>query len=163
MNFTAKSRYALKIMMDLADSKPVGKQQRSKIANRQGISVDFMDHIMAKLRSSQLIESTRGRFGGFELKQAPEEISLWDIFIAVEDNIYPVQCIEDHDACKFEASCISYDAWSDVFYSIKKELTSKSLAHMVEKWQKKKVHLKITPEATSQECKAPSKGNSEKN
>lgn len=162
MNFTAKSRYALKIMMDLADSKLVGRQQRNKIAMRQGISVDFMDHIMARLRNKELIESTRGRFGGFELKKSAEEISLWDIFDAVEDNIYPVQCIEDHDACKFEASCISYDAWSDVFYSIKKELASKTLASMVQKWQQKKVHLKLNNIPANQECKAPSKGNSDR-
>ncbi len=55
LNFTAKSRYALKIMMDLAGTVDQGLQQRQQIAERQGVSLDFMDHILARLRSKGLI------------------------------------------------------------------------------------------------------------
>ena len=137
MNFTAKSRYALKIMLDLADCQQAGKQQRNQIALRQGISVDFMDHIMARLRDGELIRSTRGRNGGFELKKSPEDISLWDIFTAVEDHVYPVRCLVEEDLCQLEESCISHDAWSDVALAIKKELAVKSLAYFIHKWRRK--------------------------
>ena len=157
MNFTAKSRYALKIMLDLADLNLAGKQQRNQIAKRHGISIDFMDHILARLRHQQLIESTRGRFGGFELKRSPESISLWDIFTAAEDHLFPVQCVIDH-TCEFEKSCISYDAWSDVFSSIEEVLKKRTLDELAKKWQKKKnlIDQKNFPIHTG-ECRAPSK------
>lgn len=172
MNITAKSRYALKIMMDLADSSAAGKQQRHKIAARQGISVDFMDHIMARLRSHNLITSTRGRMGGFELGRAASAISLWDIFYAVEDNVFPVKCM-DHSGCEFEDLCISYDAWTEVFQVIRSELSRKSLSEVVRKWQTKKHPLPVVSDLLSpaqvaqvaqvaHECKAPSRQASEK-
>ncbi len=137
MNFTAKSRYALKIMMDLADFNGEGLQQRQKIAARQGISPDFMDHIMARLRAHGLVTSIRGRQGGFRLEKSPDEISLWDIFSAVEEGLFPVQCVED-SGCQLEAQCIAHDAWLDVAHIIQVELVKRSLGDLLKKWQDKK-------------------------
>ena len=137
MNFTAKSRYGLKIMLDLADSSHSNKQQRNQIAQRHGISIDFMDHIMARLKKSGLIISIRGRNGGFQLNHPPEKVSLWDIFTAVEDYFYPVKCTQDNH-CEFENSCISYDSWSEVVSGIKDVLEKKNLKQLVNQWNVKR-------------------------
>ena len=143
--------------MDLADRRHSGCQQRQKIAVRQGISVDFMDHIIARLKVKGLITSIRGRFGGLVLEKDPSEISLWDIFEAVEDHIYPVKCIKNHD-CILENQCISYDVWQDAFTSIKKDLSNKFLATFVEKWQLKKSLASQSPALASElGCQAPNK------
>ncbi len=134
MNLTAKSRYALKIMMDLAAHQAEGHQQRHNIANRQSIPVDFMDQITARLRAGGLIESIRGRSGGFHLAKSSTDISLWDIFQAVEDSLYPVKCL-DHETCELEESCISVGAWRDVSLLVRAALSEKTLADSVEKWQ----------------------------
>lgn len=162
MNFTAKSRYALKIMMDLADFDNDGLQQRQKIAARQGISPDFMDHIMARLRSGGLVESIRGRQGGFRLQRSPAEISLWDIFCAVEDSLFPVQCVEEA-GCHLESQCIAHDAWSDVATIIRSELSKRTLGDILKKWQEKKERVVVAPEVAAhalealvaQECRGP--------
>ncbi len=123
--------------MDLADFDQEGIQQRQKIAARQGISPDFMDHIMARLRGHGLVTSIRGRQGGFRLQRQPAEISLWDIFCAVEDSLFPVKCVEEA-GCQHEAHCISHDAWLDVSSIVQAELSRRSLADLLKKWQEKK-------------------------
>lgn len=135
MNITAKSRYALKIMMDLALTDEQGHQQRHSIAQRQHVPVDFMDQITARLRSGGLIQSIRGRSGGFQLCKSPKEISIWEIFQSVEDSLYPVKCLE-LEACDLEDSCVSIGIWDDVFSSIRSALTQKTLADCVEKYKK---------------------------
>ncbi len=126
MNVTAKSRYGLKLMMDLADHEESGHQQRHSIAERQSIPLDFMDQIVARLKQAGLIDSIRGRSGGVQLKKKATEISLWDILIAVEDSLYPVKCLE-HDST----------------------LAHKTLHDVVAKWQKKKKIISQAPQARS--------------
>ncbi|MBI2602633.1 MAG: Rrf2 family transcriptional regulator [Deltaproteobacteria bacterium] len=140
MNITAKSRYALKIMMDLSLHEEGGHQQRHNIAVRQGIPLDFMDQVTARLRSASLIESIRGRSGGFKLSKASPKISLWDIFQAVEDNLYPVKCL-DHEKCALEGMCVSIDAWDEVFSILKNELQKRSLQEVVDKWRQGNTHM----------------------
>ena len=156
MNLTAKSRYALKIMMDLTLNQQGGQQQRQKIALRQGISVDFMDHILARLREHQLIQSTRGRSGGFRLKRPAESISLWDIFSSVEDSLYPVRCM-DEEGCQFEENCISLDAWGGVYRDIRAGLSRKTLQQICDKFNRQEPSLPGQPDARggSGECKGP--------
>ena len=141
MNITAKSRYALKIMMDLAVNEEHGHQQRQSIALRQSVPLDFMDQITSRLRAAGLVESIRGRSGGFQLAKSPADISMWAIFEAVEDSLYPVKCL-DHEKCELEASCISSSAWNDILSVLKTELMKKSLFDVVAKWKLKKKPLK---------------------
>jgi Rrf2 family iron-sulfur cluster assembly transcriptional regulator len=147
--------------VDLADFDADGLQQRQKIAARQGISPDFMDHIMARLKASGLVASIRGRQGGFRLERAAAEISLWDIFCAVEDSLFPVQCVEE-SGCQLEAHCISHDAWLDVAGIIQGELAGRSLGDMLKKWQDKKVRVAAISSSLlrGQECKGPKKASS---
>jgi Rrf2 family iron-sulfur cluster assembly transcriptional regulator len=138
MNMTAKSRYALKIMMDLSEQALGDKdemQKRHQIASRQGIPLDFMDHILAKLKDKGLILCHRGRSGGVSLGRDPEKISLWDIFSSVEESIYPVLCVES--SCGAEDSCISHDAWSQVYQTIRTAFQGQTLAQVVQKWHRK--------------------------
>lgn len=155
MNVTAKSRYGLKIMMDLADKKDQGLQQRQSIAERQAIPLDYMDQIVARLKLADLVESIRGRSGGVKLKKNPIHISLWDILVAVEDSLYPVKCLE-HETCSLENNCISIDAWDEVFSSIKVELSAKSLHDIVLKWQMKQPKVQHFCPSQTRECGRPS-------
>ncbi|MDD9952169.1 MAG: Rrf2 family transcriptional regulator [Zetaproteobacteria bacterium] len=140
MNFTAKSRYALKMMLDLADHQNEGPQKRHDIAMRQSIPIDFMDQILIRLRENGLIVSVRGRSGGLKLNRCADVISLWEIFYAVEDNVYPVKCLTNND-CKLEHTCISVEAWADVIHMFKDNLSQKSLKATLEKWQARQRQL----------------------
>jgi Rrf2 family protein len=132
MNFTAKSRYALKIMIDLAIHSDQGVQQREDIALRAGIPSDFMDQITVKLKARGLIESVRGRRGGYRLAKHSEKISAFDIFSAVEgDAIQPVACLQSELECDKESSCLSRFAWNKIYTGVTDELSRHSLYDLV--------------------------------
>ena len=125
MNITAKSRYALKIMMDLAIKE--GSSTRQDIAKRQGLSVDFMDHVISSLKADELIRTTRGRSGGLCLNREPSEISMWDIFSCVEDQIFSVMCAT-HEGCEIDSSCMSADVWKNIYRGIESQMRAQSLS-----------------------------------
>jgi len=150
MNFTAKSRYALKIMMDLASMHDEGQQTRLDISRRHGIPIDFMDQILARLKSAGLIQTTRGRAGGISLSMLPANISLWQIFKSVEENPYPVQCLEV-ERCSFDHDCISRNIWTTIFSGIQSHLESLNLQFAVNDFN---LDDRIAPYII-QECKAP--------
>ena len=133
MNITSKSRYALKIMLDLSQCAPNEHTHRTGVAERQGIPLDYMDHILSRLRERQLIASIRGRGGGYRLARPPAQIDVWQIFSAVEDGFKPVQCLDSSHNCQVEAFCSSKDAWSQIAESIYSSLSGISLGNLVAK------------------------------
>src|SRR5262245_45132728 len=105
-------------MMDLAHFKNEPLIRRQDIARRQGVPSDYLDQIMIRLRAGGLVESIRGRNGGYKLARDPAQISLWNIFYCVEDAIYPAECLSEDHHCGFESGCISKSVWGEVFAAI---------------------------------------------
>ena len=132
MNITSKSRYALKILLDLAQSPRSSLVHRSDIVKRQKIPSDYLDQIMIRLRAHQLVESVRGRNGGYRLSKNPADINVWQILSAAEDKIYPVKCVS-HKSCSLEHDCISKNAWSEIFNAMQFQLSQFNLASLSEK------------------------------
>lgn len=135
MNLTSRSRYALKIMMDLAlygANQPLVR--RGDIASRQGIPTDYLDQIMVKLRAGNLVESIRGRSGGYRLARPANAITMWDLFSSVEDSMIPVECISSGQVCDFEASCSSKEAWGTIFAAIRSSLSGITLGSLASTW-----------------------------
>lgn len=134
MNLTSKSRYALKIMMDLAHFSHQPLVRRGDIASRQGIPTDYLDQIMIRLRAGKLVQSTRGRSGGYRLARPAEDITMWDLFSSVEESMIPVECIGKGHACDFETSCVSKSAWVDIFGALKQSMGSITLSSLANSW-----------------------------
>ena len=156
MNITSKSRYALKIMMDLTEHYSADEDlviQRSDIAMRQGVPLDYMDHILSRLKEAGLIQSTRGRGGGYRLAIPPQKLSVLDIFTAVEDVFEPVRCLEDASACGAEHVCGAKDAWTVISSAIRGALSGIILWDLVHQrgLTKGLEFLTVAP----QECRAP--------
>ncbi len=122
-------------MLDLADRLNFGLQKRKDIASRQSISLDFMDHIIARLKTAGLIEIIRGPKGGLRLAKQTTKISVWDVFSATEDKLLPVRCLRDSKECKAHADCISYEAWHRVFLAIQDSLHQITLESLLLKEQ----------------------------
>ena len=148
MNITSKSRYALKILMDLAEATEA-LTHRSDIAARQGIPLDYMDQILGRLRERGLIESTRGRSGGYKLARPAEDVSVLEIFTAVEDAFEPVQCLDGGTGCLAQHVCSSKDAWGVISSAIRQTLSGIILADIT-------AHRMSLPfDMGLQECRAP--------
>ncbi len=156
MNVTSKSRYALKIMMDLSHFSHQPLVRRSEIAQRQGIPTDYLDQIMIRLRAGNLVASTRGRSGGYRLARPASQITMWDLFSAVEESIVPVDCISrGSDICDFEQSCLSKNAWVEIFGSIRHSLNGITLASLTDRWAAEHA---ACPAGGIQECRGGGRG-----
>tara|TARA_B110000438_G_scaffold158964_1_gene152206 strand:- start:160 stop:597 length:438 start_codon:yes stop_codon:yes gene_type:complete len=116
MKLTSKGRYAVMAMADLAKintSQPISLHE---ISVRQGISVSFLEQIFLKLKKNNLVESSRGPFGGYCLTKAPQEIKLSSIIKAVDEKVKTVACKkESKKGCNGKTiKCITHNLWDDL-------------------------------------------------
>ena len=135
MNLTSRSRYALKIMLDLAYRHNDDLVRRQDIVARQGIPSKYLDQILVRLRRDGLVESVRGRTGGYRIGRDTHQINVWEIFRAVEDGIYPVECVDEHAGCEFRSACIAKEPWQLIFENVRRSLAQMSLADIAEQFQ----------------------------
>ena len=132
MNVTSKSRYAFKIMIDLANRSEGSRAERTEIAKTHGIPNSYLDQILLRLKKAGLIESLRGRKGGYYLLKAPQKISVLEIIEAVEDQVAPVPCLISDKLCSQQSDCISKSGWQLVFGAMKVSVASILLSQLVE-------------------------------
>jgi Rrf2 family protein len=120
------------MMADLAENfgkKPVFLKD---IAKREEISEKYLSIIVIPLRGAGLIQSTRGAHGGYTLAKRPEEISVQDIFNALEGKICLVDCVENPQDCPRVGICPTRDVWSVLGEKIRETLNSVTLADLVQ-------------------------------
>lgn len=152
MNLTSKSRYAFKIMIDLAVRSADAQVERGAVVAQHGIPATYMDQILLKLKNAGLVVSNRGRKGGYRLARAPETISVYDIVAAVEDTLEPVQCLVAIDLCEHQEICVSKGAWHHVFEALKLSMTSLTLESLLAA-EGKVLHHSAPPVGTIIECR----------
>jgi Rrf2 family iron-sulfur cluster assembly transcriptional regulator len=129
MNITLKTEYALRALQEVIaaeDDKPVTRKQ---IAKSQGISEHFLEKIFIGLQKNQIIRSVRGPGGGFLLNRGPEEISLWDVYTAVDDPGYREdRCYHKNSAgCEQKKRCRVKYIWFKFSRKLKKTMTGITL------------------------------------
>jgi Rrf2 family protein len=104
-----------------------------KIAKHEGISLKYLEAIFAALKRQKLVQSFKGRSGGYKLRKHPDEITVLEVVEALEGGITPVDCVEDKKECIFDpAKCSVVKLWSELNHVIKKYLESKSLADIIQ-------------------------------
>lgn len=139
MNITSKGRYALQVMIDLAQHPDEGYISLKTIADRQGYSMKYLEMIVGSLKKAQLLESTRGKEGGYKLCRPAEEYSVGEILRSIEDNLAPVACIKAGGIdCKQAAACLTVPMWVELDNITNAYLDTVSLADLLsgEKWKK---------------------------
>ena len=114
MNVTSKGRYALYIMLDLARHEDAGCVSLKSIADRHDISMKYLEAIVGSLKRAGLVESTRGKEGGYRLNKSADDYSVGEILRCLEDNLAPVACIRSGSiSCERAAeSLLSWVIWS---------------------------------------------------
>ncbi|MCB2194893.1 MAG: Rrf2 family transcriptional regulator [Bacteroidetes bacterium] len=133
MKFNTKTRYGVRTMLEIAiHDAPEGIYQKD-IAKNQEISVRYLDHIIAALKTKGLIINSRGRKSGYVLTRKPAEITLYDIHNAFEHGINIVDCLAVSKECKKENACASKYFWDELNHIIVNYLKSKTLQDLVDK------------------------------
>ena len=115
MKLTSKGRYAVMAMADLAKINTDRPTNLTEISLRQGISISFLEQIFLKLKKNNLVQSSRGSFGGYFLTKSPEQINLSEIIHAVE-KIKTLGCKkESKKSCTGKSvKCITHDLWNEL-------------------------------------------------
>ena len=136
MKLSTKGRYAVMAMTDLAiqssENKPVAL---AEIAERQEISLSYLEQLFGKLRKGGLVKSVRGPGGGYMVAHDPNEVRISDIIFAVDEPINATRCSPGSPAgCKSNKSrCLTHDLWQELTNHIQLFLSSVTLGDVVEK------------------------------
>jgi len=137
MKISTKGRYGTRALLDVAlhqDDSPV---QLKVIAQRQQISLHYLEHIVAPLIAAGLLRSTRGAYGGVSLGKPTQEIVLSEVIQVLEGSITPVECVDDPNVCSRADICATRDVWTDVKKAMAGVLESVTLQDLVERQKDK--------------------------
>ena len=133
MLISTKGRYALRVMIDLAEHRTDEFVSLNGIARRQGISEKYLESIIRVLVKGKLLDSLRGKGGGYRLRKKPEEYTVGSILRLTEESLAPVACLEvSAEACPRAGECRTLPVWQGLDQVINGYLDSVTLADLME-------------------------------
>ena len=113
MIVSTKGRYALRVMIDLAENSKQERIPLKEIAERQGISQKYIEAIMTILSKHGFVDAVHGKGGGYRLNKKPEEYRVGDILRLTEGSLSPVACLEaGAEECPRKAECRTLPMWT---------------------------------------------------
>ena len=133
MKISTKGRYALRIMIDLARHDEGSYIRLKDIAERQNITLKYMEQIMPLLTKAGYVRSYRGNNGGYMLARKPEEYTVGDILRTTEGSMAPIACIEDRpNRCPRCEECTTLPFWEGLWKVINEYTDRYTLADIME-------------------------------
>ncbi|GAB6058679.1 RrF2 family transcriptional regulator [Desulfonatronum parangueonense] len=132
MKLSARSRYAARILLDLAEQKGNSPVCASSISENTEISVPFIEQILRPLKKAGYIQSVRGAYGGHVLLMDPATITLGDIVRTMGGDINLAQCGSDPTICTRTSDCRTRIVWQHLSKVIERELDNMTLADLMQ-------------------------------
>lgn len=133
MKISTKGRYGLKAALDLAMYASEEAVSLSSVAQRQDVSISYLEQLIAKLKKAGIVTSIRGAQGGYMLARPAEEISVGEILRALEGDLYPINCQELNgvsDVCKGADVCVTKYVWKRISDSISEAVDNINLGEL---------------------------------
>ena len=135
MKISTKGRYGLKAVVDIAyHARNVRCVPLNAVAERQGISENYLEQIIAPLKKAGVVQSVRGAGGGYYLSREPADITVGEVLRVLEGPLAPADCVLDDDAGCGESDCggcAVRDVWTKLFSSINEVVDSATIADLV--------------------------------
>lgn len=133
MKMSTKARYGLRALVDLAKNSEEGPVSISSISERQSISENYLEQLLAKLRKAEIVKSVRGSQGGYVLARDAESISVGEVLRTLEGDLSPVECplINDELDCHDEDKCVTKYVWKKVSDSINETVDKISIGELI--------------------------------
>ena len=129
---STKGRYALRVMIDLAENSDRGYIPLKDIAERQEISKKYLEIIVKDLVAGKLIKGSSGKGGGYVLCRKPDEYSVGEIIEQMESSLASVACLAaDAEKCPRESKCKTLPMWIELDHIVHDFLFSKKLSDLV--------------------------------
>jgi Rrf2 family iron-sulfur cluster assembly transcriptional regulator len=136
MRLTTKGRFAVTAMIDLALRENEGPVTLAGIAERQSISLSYLEQLFGKLRRHKLVASVRGPGGGYTLALGSDEVTVADIIVAVDEPLDATQCGGKGNCHDEQHVCMTHELWTELNRHMFAFLDSVTLASLVERQRK---------------------------
>ena len=125
---STRGRYALRVMIDLADQDEEAYTPLKEVAERQRISKKYIEAIMTSLSKAGLVDAAHGKGGGYRLNRKPREYTLGEILRVTERDLAPVACLEHGAApCEYAGNCKTLPVWDKLNLMINEYLDGVTL------------------------------------
>ncbi|MBO4681000.1 MAG: Rrf2 family transcriptional regulator [Clostridiales bacterium] len=132
MMVSTRGRYALRVIIDLAENAKDGYVPMREVAERQGLSLKYLERILPQLVADNLVEGVHGKGGGYRLSRDPAEISVAEVLKVSEGDIAPVACLEDGaKMCDRIDECRTISVWKGLNERINEYLESVKIADLM--------------------------------
>ena len=136
MKVSTKGRYALRMLLDLAENKDEGFISLKDIAERQNLSKQYLEQIVSLLNTSNILRANRGKNGGYTLAIEPSNCTVGQVLRITEGSLVPVACLEDEtNQCDRMGVCKTLPMWIGLKNVIADYLDSVTLQDMIEEYQ----------------------------
>lgn len=134
MKISTKGRYAIRLMLDIAEHSDGGNVSIKDVAKRQDISLKYLEQIVNMLSKSGYLKSQRGSLGGYKMTRPPEEYTIGDILRITEGDMSPVACLDDKvNSCPRAEHCPTISFWEGLYKTINDYLDGTTLADLMRK------------------------------
>ena len=133
MMISTRGRYALRVMLDLAQDESGSYVPLDDIARREGMSEKYLESIIVVLSRAGLVKALRGKGGGYMLTRKPQEYPIGEILRLTEKTLAPVTCLESGAACPEADACPTFPLWQGLDKVIDDYLMAHSLADLLPK------------------------------
>lgn len=134
MMISTKGRYALRVMVDLAENGQGGYVPLKEIAGRQDISLKYLEKILPVLVRSGMVEGIQGKRGGYRLTVDPEKCRIGDVLRLTEGTLAPVACLQcGAEPCERRSFCRTLPLWEELGQAVSDFLDGKTLADLIPK------------------------------
>ena len=134
MKFNTKTRYGVRVVFELAlNVNKEGGTLQKEIAESQNVSIKYLDQIISSLKKAGLISNIAGKKSGYVLARPANEISIFDVYSAFEDNLAIIDCLLTEGECPRKGMCVMKDYWCDLNETIRNSMMSMNVELMAEK------------------------------
>jgi len=137
MKLSTRGRYGTRALLELALHQGEGPVPLKDIAQRQQISLQYLEHLITPLIAAGIVLSTRGPRGGVSLAKPPEAIRLSEIIQLLEGSIAPAECVNNPGICVRSKLCVTRDIWGELKKVMNGVLESITLQDLVERQKRK--------------------------
>ncbi|MDR1732277.1 MAG: Rrf2 family transcriptional regulator [Synergistaceae bacterium] len=134
MKISTKGRYALRMLLDLAEHQDEGYISLKDVAERQNISKNYLEQIITLLKNTDMLRTTRGSQGGYKLAKPPSQYTVGEILRITEGNLAPVAClVDDVNECERSSFCMTVGIWRELGKVIEDYLNGITLQSILDK------------------------------